>query len=71
MDSRQKSIFLSNRNEIFIKKTENRQKNVYISPILVYNNIDKTQFGGAPDSIAGERKDKHTADGVPAQKHSN
>ena len=27
-------------------------------------------YGGAPDSIAGERKDKHTADGVPAQKHS-
>ena len=28
------------------------------------------KYGGAPDSIAGERKDKHTADGVPAQKHS-
>lgn len=22
--------------------------------------------GGAPDSIAGERENKHTADGVPA-----
>ena len=31
----------------------------------MYNNIT---LGGAPDSIAGERKDKHTADGVPASK---
>ena len=30
--------------------------------IIVPNN----EYGGVPDSIAGERKDKHTADGVPA-----
>ena len=35
----------------------------------MYNNIAK-YFGGAPDSIAGERKNKHTADGVAAIKHS-
>ena len=32
--------------------------------------VSKNEYGGVPDSIAGERKDKHTADGVPAQKHS-
>ena len=28
------------------------------------------KYGGAPDSIAGERKDKHTVDGVTTIKHS-
>ena len=31
----------------------------------MYNNIAPIN-GGAPDSIAGERKDKHTADEVAA-----
>ena len=26
----------------------------------------RDSHGGAPDSIAGERENKHTADGVPA-----
>ena len=30
----------------------------------------KELSGGAPDSIAGERKDKHTVDGVTTIKHS-
>ena len=30
--------------------------------------IEERISGGAPDSIAGERKDKHTADGVAASK---
>ena len=28
-------------------------------------------FGGVPDSIAGERKDKHTVDEVTTIKHFN
>ena len=28
------------------------------------------KYGGVPDSIAGERKDKHTVDGVTTLKHS-
>ena len=35
----------------------------------MYNN-KATEYGGAPDSIAGERKDKHTVDGVTTIKHS-
>ena len=53
-----------------MKKIEKRTKKAFtFAPSLC---IIKQQpnYGGAPDSIAGERKDKHTADGVPAQKHS-
>ena len=58
--------------EIFRKTS----KNVYNSLKNVYNNstkalLRKRVYGDAPDSIAGERKDKHTADGVTAQQHSN
>ena len=50
----------------FLKK---RQKSVYFLVDGVYNKVT-TLYGGAPDSIAGERKNKHTADGVTAIKHS-
>lgn len=32
--------------------------------------IPQNLYGDAPDSIAGERRDKHTVDGVPTIKHS-
>ena len=41
---------------------------VYFLSKGVYNRV--TTYGGAPDSIAGERKDKHTVDGVTTIKHS-
>ena len=45
------------------------EKSVYKAGGSVYNNsVDL--YGDAPDSIAGERKDKHTVDGVATIKHS-
>ena len=51
------------------KNGKSFQKSVYIWQKFVYNKL-YSKYGGAPDSIAGERKDKHTVDGVPTQKHS-
>ena len=48
---------------------KNIAKTVYFLRKGVYNNKE-TEYGGAPDSIAGERKDKHTVDGVTTIKHS-
>ena len=49
------------------KNEEKAEKSVYFFPKSVYNKSRKPhRNGGVPDSIAGERKDKHTADGVPA-----
>ena len=48
------------------KKTS---KAVYIYIECVYNKIT-IQYGDAPDSIAGERKDKHTVDGAATIKRS-
>ena len=40
---------------------------VYFYGKCVYNNLaNQIENGGVPDSIAGERKDKHTADGKTA-----
>ena len=43
------------------------EKSVYNQRGFVYNNTGNL-YGGAPDSIAGERRNKHAADGVPALK---
>ena len=52
-----------------VKMKNNRKKAFTFGESLCIIN-KQPKYGGAPDSIAGERKDKHTADGVPAQKHS-
>ena len=55
--------------DIFMESFRKKGKRVYKCRVCVYNN-NTIEYGDAPDSIAGERKDKHTADGVPSQKHS-
>ena len=37
---------------------------------IIYSNVLYAQYGGALVSIAGERKNKHTVDGVATLKHS-
>ena len=48
---------------------EKRVKRVYKRQICVYNN-STTEYGDAPDSIAGERKNKHTVEGKTTIKRS-
>ena len=46
------------------------QKFVYNLRKVVYNKVHRNRYGGVPDSIAGERKDKHTVDGAATIKRS-
>ncbi len=51
-----------------LKKVFAKDKN---KCIIIVPTIKSRSFGGAPDSIAGERKDKHTVDEVTTIKHFN
>ncbi len=47
---------------IFVEIFGKRKKRVYKLVNCVYNN-NTTKYGDAPDSIAGERKNKHVVEG--------
>ena len=60
------ATFLPYKNKKSRKKVFTRRQSLCI----IEQQLNFTLYGGAPDSIAGERKDKHTVDGVPTIKHS-
>ena len=45
------------------------EKRVYKRQVCVYNN-NTSKYGDAPDSIAGERKNKHVVEGKTTLKRS-
>ena len=48
------------------KKMRKRGRKAFTFPQSLCIIKQQPKYGGAPDSIAGERKDKHTADEVTA-----
>ena len=56
--------------DIFMESFRKKGKRVYKCRVCVYNN-NTIEYGDAPDSIAGERKDKHTVEGKTTQKRSS
>ena len=54
---------------IFVEIFGKREKRVYNLVKCVYNN-NTTKYGDAPDSIAGERKNKHAVEGKTTLKRS-
>ena len=51
-------------------KNQKDEKKVFTFGRILCIIKQQPKYGGVPDSIAGERKDKHTVDGVTTLKHS-
>ena len=53
-----------------MSKNEKNEKKVFTFGQSLCIIKQQPKYGGAPDSIAGERKDKHTVDGAATIKRS-
>ena len=52
------------------RKNIKKEEKTFTFPFFSCIIYKQTSYGGAPDSIAGERKDKHTVDGTATIKRS-